>query len=71
MTADIITFPGAQPPPAETPQTSRESVRDAITTAVCWAQQGLRPEDLPADIDPDMRWTMELVLDVIRQGERP
>ena len=70
MTADIITFPGAERPPAERPQITRESVRDSIIMGVHLYQQGRGPEDLPADMDPDMRETMEVVLNVIREGVR-
>ncbi len=70
MTADIITFPGAERPPAERPQMLREVIRDEILTAVYWYEQGLRAEDLPADMDPDLRRTMGLVLDVIAEGGR-
>lgn len=69
MTAEIITFPVAKRPPSEGSHMSREVIRDAISTAVHWHNQGLRSEDLPADIDPDMRRTMELVLDVISEGD--
>ncbi len=64
MTADIITFPVAERP------LLREVIRDEILTAVYWYEQGLRAEDLPADMDPDMRRTMGLVLDVIGEGGR-
>ena len=60
MTADIITFPVAK-----RPQVTREIIRDSIVTAVHWHNQGLRAEDLPADMDPDERWIMEVSLYVI------
>ena len=70
MTAKIIAFPGAEPPPAETPEITRGLVRDQILTAVSWYEQGLRSEDLPADMDPDMREMMKVILGVFERGER-
>ncbi len=62
MTADIITFPVAERP------LLREVIRDEILTAVYWYEQGLRSEDLPADMDTDMRERMKGILQVIEQG---
>ncbi len=70
MTAKIIAFPGAEPPPAKTPEITRESVKDEIMVAVHWYQQGLRSEDLPADMDTDMRERMLVILQVIEQEQR-
>ncbi len=70
MTTDILTFPGAERPSAEMPQITRESVAADITKAVHWYQQGRRLEDLPADMDPEMRRTMELILGVIEREAR-
>ncbi len=68
MTATIIPFPGAEPPPVKTPEITRDTIAAEIAMAVDWYQQGKRLEDLPADIDPELRRTMEIMLSVIEQG---
>ena len=70
MTAKIIAFPSAEPPPVKTPEITRESVKDEIMVALHWYEQGLRSEDLPADMDTDMRERMVGILQVIEQGQR-
>ena len=72
MTAKIIAFPSADPPPVKTPKITRESVKDEIMVALIHHLygQGLRLEDLPADMDTDMRERMVVILQVIEQGQR-
>ena len=70
MTATIIAFPGAEPPPVKTPEITRESAKDEIMMVLHWYEQGLRSEDLPADMDTDMRERMVGILQVIEQGQR-
>ena len=55
-------------PPAETPQLSREVVRDAIVTAVDWYEQGEGPQDLPGDLDPEKRRLMEFMLTFLSEA---
>ncbi len=50
------------------PLRERDIVKSNIEMAIYWHQQGLGPEDLPRDMDPEMRRTMEIALTVIREG---
>ncbi len=70
MSAKIIAFPSAKPPPVKTPEIARDTIAAEIAMAVDWYQQGKKLEDLPADMDPELRRTMGIMLSVIERGQR-
>ena len=68
MTAEIITFPVAKRPPAESPL-RREDVRDTIAKALNWDKLGLTLEDVPADTSPHIRRIIEIILGAVRERD--
>ncbi len=52
MTATIIAFPVVKRPPAKKPISRQERLHQIFNTAHVMAEQGLGPEDLPADTGP-------------------
>ncbi len=69
MTATIIAFPVVKRPPAKKPISRQERLHQIFNVAHVMAAQGLGPEDLPADTDPNTRRLMELLMKAPRKRD--
>ena len=71
MTAEIITFSVAKrPPPEYPPQSSSERLSDILATGFYWLDQGMGPQDLPANIDPRTRELFDVILSINESHRR-
>ena len=68
MTEEIIKFPVVKRPPKR-PLQKREIIRDAIRTAINLKKLGLGPENLSANMDPDERERIELIMGVVEDAQ--